>query len=98
VSIARWLRVGNTSGATAVWPERRFAPLLGMVAKPLGISQAFVDLLQQIAHAVLSSLGHIPGHEKLQSTRLLGVESLDGYAETGTHGGVRTPPRVQLKK
>jgi hypothetical protein len=72
VWIPRRLLVGNTSDATAIWPERCFAPLLGMVAKPLGVTQARVDLVEQITHAVLSSLGHIPGAKRLQSTRRFG--------------------------
>jgi hypothetical protein len=33
--------------------------LLGMIAKPLSIAQSSIDLIEQIAHAVLSSFRHI---------------------------------------
>jgi hypothetical protein len=55
-----------------------------MVAKPLGISQARVDLIEQITHAVLSSLGHIPRHERLQGTGRLRIPELTASTVTRT--------------
>ena len=53
------MNIGNTFDAAAIRPEC-FAPVLSMAAKPLGIAKASIDLLQQFADVIATSVGHLP--------------------------------------